>query len=246
MIPMSSVHLSDVRWRVPRNPDSQGNAFMDFRLVYEGQLKAAGAGKGGGRVSEKHAIRKVIHKQPKRLWESVPKLKARTIEHSILNPGSRTRLMGTERHTLPGAEFRESLLEMLGTKFNRCDYTFVSLVSNHLNLSCGLEILFLRRDMPGIPLIRSGGDIDNRLKVLFDALRVPADCGELGDAVKEADEDPYFFCLLEDDALITEVAVTTDFLLSPYVPNGENDVQLIIKAKVRPSDFSFENLAFAT
>jgi hypothetical protein len=243
---MSSVYLSTARQGTPDERDYERNVRMDFRLVYEGPLKAASAGKGGGRVSEKHAIRKVIHKQLKRLWESVPQLKARSVAHSVLNPGSRTRLMSTEIHTLPGADFRESILETLGAKFNRCEYKFVPLVSNHLNLSCGLEILFLRRDMPGIPLIHSGGDIDNRLKVLFDALRVPSDCGELGDAVKETDEDPYFFCLLEDDALITEVAVTTDFLLSPCLPNGENDVQLIIKAKVRPTDFSFENLAFAT
>jgi hypothetical protein len=77
-------------------------------------------------------------------------------------------------------------------------------------------------------------------------MRVPVDCSELGGAVKSSDEEPYFFCLLEDDALITEVAVTTDALLTPYIPGDENDVQLVIKAKVRPTDFSFENLAFTT
>jgi hypothetical protein len=41
-------------------------------------------------------------------------------------------------------------------------------------------------------LIHSGGDIDNRLKVLFDALRIPTDCSELAGVIKEADEDPYF------------------------------------------------------
>jgi hypothetical protein len=82
--------------------------------------------------------------------------------------------------------------------------------------------------------------------LLFDALRIPADCSELGGATKEEDEDPYFFCLLEDDALITEVAVTTDALLAPYSVGTENDVQLVIKVKVRPTDFSFENLAFTT
>ncbi len=63
---------------------------------------------------------------------------------------------------------------------------------------------------------------------------------------KDQDEEPYFYCLLEDDALISEVAVTTDFLLTPCAPNGEHDVHLIVKAKVRPNEFSFENLAFVT
>jgi hypothetical protein len=220
---------------------------MEFRLVYAGPLKAVTGGPGGRRVQEKHVIRKVLHKQLKRLWETVPLLKLRSAEHSVLNPGSHTRFLGNERHQLPSADFRVSLLETLGTQFDRCGYKFVPLVSNHLSLSCGLDILFLRRDMPGIPLITSGGDIDNRLKVLLDALRVPSlNCDELGGAVKEGDEDPYFFCLLEDDKLITELSITTDFLLSPHSVGSETDVQLILKVKIKPTDFTFENVAFVT
>jgi hypothetical protein len=218
---------------------------VEFRLVYQGPLRAAGS--SGGRVSEKHAIRKTIHKQLANLWQVTPQLKIRTTDHTILEPGSRTiNAAGQEVHTLPSAGPRESLWQTLGNKFDRCGYKFVPLVSNHLKLSCGLDILFLRRDMPGVPLVHSGGDIDNRLKVLFDALRVPADCGELAGTAKDADEDPYFFCLLEDDALITEVSVTTDTLMTAHGRGEENDVHLVIKVRVRPTDFSFENLAFAT
>lgn len=100
--------------------------------------------------------------------------------------------------------------------------------------------------MPGVPLIHSGGDIDNRLKVLLDALRIPAECSEIPDGTKkEADEDPYFFCLLEDDVLITDLAVTTDTLLTPCTSEAENDVQLVIKVKIKPVDFSFDNLPFS-
>ncbi|MHB8655834.1 MAG: hypothetical protein ACYDA9_18375 [Terriglobia bacterium] len=226
---------------------------MEFRLIYTGPLKAAsGGGQGGTRVSEKHYIRKVIHKQLARLWEVIPDLQMRTTEHSILEvtPARRNPTTITMAAALP----RESMLKTLGAKFDRCGYKFVPLVSNHLKLSCGLEILFLRRDMPSIPLIRSGGDIDNRMKVLFDALRIPEGCDEIGTgAVKEPDENPYFYCLLEDDSLITDVAVTTDSLLTPYVKapevglsRPETDVHLVITVKVRPTIFSFENLAFAT
>jgi hypothetical protein len=220
---------------------------VEFRLVYEGPLKAAGGGKGGTRSPEKHTIRKVLHKQLARLWEVIPQLRYRTTEHEAFVPGRRYRdADGTEHHELPSAQFRKSLLETLGKKFDRCGYEFVPLVSKHLNLSCGLDILFLRRDMPGVPLIHSGGDIDNRLKVLLDALRIPTECTEIPDGTKkESDEHPYFFCLLEDDALITDLAVTTDTLLTPHIPETENDVQLVIKVKVRPIDFSFDNLPFS-
>jgi hypothetical protein len=218
---------------------------MEFRLVYEGPLKAAGR---NTRVKEKHAIRKVIHKQLARLWEVVPNLKMRTKDHTVLHPGGATWDANHKitSRTMASSDLRQSLCKTLGDNFDRCGYKFVPLVNNHLKMSCGLDILFLRRDMPGVPLIHSGGDIDNRLKVLFDALRVPEKCDEVAGEVKAPDEDPYFFCLLEDDALITDVSVTTDALLTPFEKDTQDDVHLVVKVKVRPTDFSFENLGFVT
>lgn len=97
-------------------------------------------------------------------------------------------------------------------------------------VACSLDILFLRRDGPG-SLVRSGGDIDNRIKVLFDALRMPQTCDEVCGDVPAKDEAP-FFVLLEDDKLITKVQVETNWLLTPAM-EGEriNDVQLIIRVK---------------
>jgi hypothetical protein len=98
---------------------------------------------------------------------------------------------------------------------------------------CSIDILFLRRDEPG-NLLKSGGDIDNRLKVLFDGLRLPQTKDEVGDNRPGVDEDP-FYCLLEDDKLVTELKVTTDRLLVP-LGNGqaENDVELILHVKTIP------------
>jgi hypothetical protein len=65
-----------------------------------------------------------------------------------------------------------------------------------------------------LTLIQSA-DIDARLKMLFDALKVPNDAGQLGGYQQpEQDEDP-FCCLLEDDQLITHVSVKTGVLLEP-------------------------------
>lgn len=215
---------------------------MEFRLVYEGPLKAAGT---STRSKEKHEIRKELHKQLACLWQAIPNLKIRTTEHSILRaPPSVRDKEGRRTVTMAAAISQNNLLETLGNKFDIAGFKFVPLVSKHLKLSCGLDILFLRRDMPGA-VIHSGGDLDNRLKVLFDALRVPAE-NELAGMKKDAAEEPYFFCLMEDDALITDVAVTTDTLLTPCGTGHENDIHLVIKVRVRPTEFSFENLAFAT
>ena len=69
---------------------------------------------------------------------------------------------------------------------------------SQLKLVCGLDILFLRPE--GDPLIKNDGDgdLDNRLKVIFDALRMPRERDEIpkGDRPGPT-ETPYFYCLLE-------------------------------------------------
>jgi hypothetical protein len=232
--------------------------YMEFRLVFTGSMKS---GQGSGMVEEKHTIRKAIHKQLAKLWEAVPDLKMRTAEHSILHapaqeyvpvvglPGGKGK-----RTTMAAAVMRDSLLETLGNNFNKCGYKFVPLVNKHLNLTCGLDVLLLQRDGAS-PLRRGkeGTDIDNRLKTLFDGLQVPQYCSDIpSGTVKDPDEDPYFFCLLEDDRLVTDVKVITDRWLAPYAPppgpasHPENFVHAVVTVRVQPSVFSFENLAFVT
>jgi hypothetical protein len=97
-------------------------------------------------------------------------------------------------------------------------------------VACALDILFLRRDGPGA-LVKSGGDIDNRVKVLFDALRMPQTCDEVCGEKPAQDEEP-FYCLLEDDKLISSVRVDTNWLLTPPSAGERiHDVHLIIRVK---------------
>jgi len=93
----------------------------------------------------------------------------------------------------------------------------------------------LRRDDPG-GIVNNRGDIDNRLKTLFDTLRRPENNDEIRSCHPEESENP-FFCLLQDDKLITEVRVVTDRLLQPLQP-GENiaDVLLILNVKILVTD----------
>src|SRR4029077_16241829 len=90
---------------------------------------------------------------------------------------------------------------------------FLALVREKLHLVCDLDILFLRRQNPG-SLICGGGDLDNRIKVLFDALRVPQDDNEVR-GLTPVRSGRVFLCLTEDDKLITGFRVPTDQLLEP-------------------------------
>jgi hypothetical protein len=186
---------------------------VDFRLIYQGRLPAEG--RSDTRAADKHRIRQAFHPQLRELWNQHPQLKAYQKKPDWSKIGSQ--------------------MEQRAENFSRCGYRFVPLVTWEEDIACSLDILFLRRDSPG-NLVRSGGDIDNRIKVLFDALRMPDGCKELAGNAPGEGEDP-FFCLLENDSMITGVNVATDRLLRP-VADAEaiHHVMLIIQVKVFPTN----------
>ena len=208
---------------------------MEFRLIYRGTLPAAGS--GGARIKEKHTIRKHVHKQLRELWKQHPDLrelsKSKFVVYTtpynlVSHPGPGVRQIVPADPASPTAK---TWLQHIADDHQRCGGRWVPLVSKAGGFTCSLNILFLRRDNPG-NLIASGGDIDNRIKVLFDGLKMPDTVSDLGGIPLGPDEDP-FFCLLEDDSLITSVSITTDRLLIPQ-ESDENvhDVCLIIHATV--------------
>lgn len=183
---------------------------MQFRLIYRGQLPPA-RWEESTRRKEKHEIRKQLHKQIAELWKVHPLL---------IQWGS---LRGENGNTV---------VDGMADNFGKFGFRWVPLITERYGLACSLDILFLRRDEPG-KLIKSGGDIDNRLKVLFDALRIPEEQKEVEGFSPESDgsENP-FFCLLQSDSLINEVRVESDRLLNPLEGNeAENDVVLVIHVK---------------
>lgn len=122
-------------------------------------------------------------------------------------------------------------IRAISERWQRCGRGFVPLVTSDMEVRCKLDILFLR---PGNPTgLISGGDLDNRLKTLFDALRLPANLEEAGGKRQEGEDNPTF-CLLEDDRLISEVHVVTDsLLLLPHETKRDpNDVFLVIKVEI--------------
>lgn len=204
---------------------------MRFRLTYEGKLEANGTAK------HKHEIRKDFHAQLKRLWEVEPNLKNWTFPYD-----QKTNLprVSPLRNQVPAWRY-------LAEQYSRIGYKFVPVVSAEHSLHVALDILFLRPDVPGGVL--KSGDIDNRLKTLFDALKMPQAADELGGYIAPAAEEDPFYVLLEDDRLISHVGVETDVLLQPtptaagnFLPN---DARLIITATIRPYAVHMQNLHFA-
>lgn len=196
-------------------PEEKG-VLVEFRLMYKGKLPAQNS--GGGFIKEKHLVRRQLHRQLRELWQQNTFLKN--------NAELSTQVLDDKGELIKTI----SNLERNSLKYERCGYKCVPLITKDRNLACTIDILFLRRDGPG-NLVKSGGDIDNRIKVLFDGLRMPDNCDEVRGMPPEPDED-IFFCLLEDDSLITEVNITTDRLLTP-LETGESihDVFIVLSVK---------------
>lgn len=206
---------------------------MQFRLTYEGTLLATQrdplTGQQDKRGIHKHDIRQVFHNPLKHLWDIVPHLKT----------GNRS---GPDAVTFDGDQPLSRDIASLSARHGLYGWNFVPLVTQDLNLLCGLDILFLRPDPPGA-VLRSG-DIDNRLKTLFDALRIPEAGERYQEKVPDAGEQP-FFCLLEDDKLITKVSVETNQLLQFVSPRREvNEVRLVITVTLRPYELHLGNMQF--
>lgn len=201
-VPRSQVYRYDT-W-----PDDERGIEMEFRLIYQGRLPAQN--QSSTRPKEKHVVRRALHPQLVQLWKTHPGLRGFTE-----SPGGGAPVM----------------IHAMAKRYERCGFRFLPLIHEGFgSLACALDILFLRRDQPG-DLVKDGGDIDNRIKVLFDGLKVPKHCEELAGALPDVGEDP-LFCLLEDDKLITEVKITTDRLLTPLRDaEGINDVHLIIHVR---------------
>ncbi len=207
---------------------------VEFHLLYSGPLHSGGH---HGPREEKHAIRKVFHSQLRRLWHTHPNLRRmaemegrRLFAEEPIPPAFKAK-WSTHPPTLSENFAVQKGLNGLGANWSRGGFNFLPLVTAELCLRCSLEILFLRAEEKNY--ILQGGDIDGRLKALFDALRI-ADKNELPLKVSPgADEDP-FFCLLKDDTLISEVRVDTDQLLRlpESKPLDRHDVYLQITVRL--------------
>ena len=195
--------------------DEHWGYIVNFRLLYKGPLPS------NGRSKEKHAIRREFHKQLSALWA----------ENRLLSVWLNYQWIGPNADRDSGKTYAQVLAE----NYALGEFKFLPLVTKEHGLACAVDILMLRRDDPGGP-VSNRGDIDNRIKTLFDTFQRPTENEQIRGCHPDASENP-FFCLLENDRLITEVKVVTDKLLQP-LQAGENvaDVLLVINVKILVTD----------
>ena len=211
---------------------------MRFRLVYHGKLPATGnSSKKPDKVRD---IRDQFHPQLKFLWESHTSLK-RLKETSIVSthPGRDLSLTESPFHQardlarFPMRDYEIDLCAPIADD----DKTYIPLVRKSLSLNCRLNILFLRQEDPG-ELVLQGGDLDGRIKTLFDALRKP----DADIARKYPQQYDPLYCLLENDTLISGFDVDTDRLLFAKT-SEESEAYLIIEAEVSVLDIGPWNMS---
>ena len=98
-------------------------------------------------------------------------------------------------------------------------------------VTCELIITVLSRSKPGS--LYHDGDLDNRLKNLFDALHIPQENGLPEDFVT-AEKLTNYEVLLDDDRAITDFTVRSATLLKPKLadePFGYAEVTVEVKVK---------------
>jgi hypothetical protein len=182
---------------------------VDFRLLYSGELFASS--RTDTRALHKHALRRQFHPQLRRLWDVNKNLRQLAVHAGLRAAGISTDSMLPR---IGGGQAEPSWfnagITAIGENWNRAGYQFVPLITSYIAVRCSLDVVLLRPEEDRFIFLR--GDIDGQIKTLFDALRMPADPAEAGGIGPQDDETP-FFCLLEDDNLISEVRVTTDQLL---------------------------------
>jgi hypothetical protein len=200
---------------------------MQFRLVYRGQLPASGnSSKKPDKVRD---IRDQFHPQLEILWKTHPALKR--LQTSAWVTDGKTQVLGTYASPFdPEPDFKRyppppHFVNLL-TPIDVDGKAYIPLVRESLSLTCSLGILFLRQEDPG-SLVLQGGDIDGRIKTLFDALRMPT--AEVVRKYPQAQDHTY--CLMESDTLISSFDVDTDRLLVAET-NHAHEALLVIDVSI--------------
>lgn len=156
--------------------------------------------RSSGSRRDKHELRLHFHSQLAALWQRPPLSR---LPYLLQNPSP---------VDMP------TLLRPIGT------VVFAPLVAAEYIGTVNLRVQLLRAGSPGA-ILSQAGDIDNRLKTLFDALSVPQQNGLPDPAALTSAPQP-FFVLLEDDKLVSSVRVETAELLGHT--GGADEVALFI------------------
>ncbi len=184
---------------------------MKFTLIYDGHLPSAGNKVKSYPASE---IRNVFHDQLADLWDGHAVMRGLARTARVHSEGLRDLALTKGVPIQP--EYKEPIPPVPHGYVDLCASIlvpnvggFIPLIRHSLNLSCAIDILFLRHEEP-FSLMKQGGDLDGRLKTLFDGLRMP-DPNNIYIGADPIDDPLYV--VLEDDALISDFSVRSGKLL---------------------------------
>jgi hypothetical protein len=216
----SASVVVETLWESAKYGECEFEEIMDFRLTYQGPLLASTG--GDKRSVHKHIIRKYLHRQLAELWK-------------VQYPLTRIRDSWTLlQDAATGENRKRTKLDEICEANTKLGFRFAPLISRENGLVCSLDILFLRREIKHGEIVTVGGDLDNRIKTLLDALTIPQVF--TAEEKPEEGENP-FFCLLSDDKLITQIKITADRLLLPDSENiSDREVYLVIQVTTMIAD----------
>jgi hypothetical protein len=213
-------------------PESQNK--MELTLRFRGELPAAT--KSNARVLDKHRIRKDLHNQLAVFWAQHRSLVDINKDLKGLQITKRARGVFDVDRPIIG-------MKNFFWRYPLCGYDFIPLVTHVHELHCHLDIRVYRRlDQRGI--LFEGGDLDNRLKTFFDALRVPAEPSQIPEELDTPEmefhtkEWPHMFCLLDDDKAIKKLSIQSLKMLTPIPENcehPENYTEMDIDVNITPA-----------
>jgi hypothetical protein len=190
---------------------------MEFILYYRGPLKS------NGTALDKHHLREYFNFQLSELWNQAPLLyfKKEALDPNPIVPGLK----------IPDENLREFPQMIIFPSIIKKEQgiSFVPLINKKLFMVAELDITLLRPEVPG-NIITQGGDIDNRIKTLLDALKIP-DKNQISAIKSKISVPDPFFCLLEDDALVTKLTVSTNRLLEPNLNKSEVILMIQVTTK---------------
>lgn len=184
---------------------------MEFCLHYYGKLKSQDTAAG------KHLIRKALDPQIRSLCSSDP------FVHAFKGD-----LEGTRK------EREKPLYIDHGSK----RYWF--LISEYLKTVVDLNITILVPHKVG-RIVQNGGDIDNRIKTLFDALRVPSVESEIPSSDSFNYGNNGMYCLLQDDKLINRISIRS---YRDHHPDDDDSVRCLIEVETKITQALWGNLNF--
>lgn len=202
---------------------------MRFSLKYEGPLKSSNSRKT--HVIDKNRLRWYFSDQLERLIER----------------GNFSRLPVNEKYRAirerEGRRVEDSGIKIDFTKISGATLGkvwYFAAIDPSFEVACSLNVRMDRPERPGHLFETSGentGDLDNRFKTLFDALRMPHSKDEARPNEKTPSKN-YCVCLFEDDSMVSNLIVSTHPSLEEMPPGH---VKLTIDVEIKAHDLTFDS-----